>query len=92
MTGARGADQGGGETNLGARVEAVGLDRDFPPFGTHEMGVWEEGADLLRPLRGVGSMWQRHVGSTTRREAARPPQAQRLVQLLRETAQKFSRR
>jgi hypothetical protein len=37
-------------------------------------------------------MWQRHVGITTRRDAALPAQAQLLVQLLRETAQKFGRR
>jgi DNA-binding transcriptional LysR family regulator len=80
------------ETTSAVLMKSLLLHSDFLTFVPHEMVFWEEGANLLRPLKGVGSMWQRHVGITTRRDAVLPPQAQRLVQLLRETAQKFSRR
>lgn len=79
------------ETTSAVLMKALLLQSDFLTFVPHEMVFWEEGANLLRPLKGVGSMWQRHVGITTRRDGALPAHAAVLVRLLREAAQKIPR-
>jgi hypothetical protein len=47
---------------------------------------WEVRADLLRPLMGFRSSWERHVGITTQREAALPVPAGWLADALRQAA------
>ncbi len=80
------------ETTSAVLMKSLLLQSDFLTFVPHEMVFWEEGANLLRPLKGVGSIWQRHVGITTRRDGVLPPHAATLVSLLREAAQKLGRR
>jgi hypothetical protein len=55
------------------------------------MIVWEERANLLRPLKGIHSNWERHVGITTRCDETPGEPAQRLINALRESARAFNR-
>ncbi len=76
------------ETTSAVLMKSLLLQSDFLTFVPHEMVFWEESVNLLRPLKGVGSIWQRHVGITTRRDAVLPPHAVALTRLLREVALK----
>jgi DNA-binding transcriptional LysR family regulator len=74
------------ETTSAILMKAVVQQSDFLTFVPHEMIIWEERAGLLRPLKGVNSSWERHVGITTRREQVLPAPAQALIDILRKTA------
>lgn len=80
------------ETTSAVLMKALVLQSDFLTFVPHEMIVWEERSGLMRPLKGVRSTWERHVGVTTRRNQPLPLPAQWLMETLRETALGFSRR
>lgn len=56
------------ETTSADLMKALVAQSDFLTFVPHEMIHWEERADLLRPLKGLRSPWERHVGITTRRD------------------------
>ena len=80
------------ETTSAVLMKAVVMHSDFLTFVPREMIVWEERANLLRPLKGIHSTWERHVGITTRRDAPPGAPAQRLIAALRESAREFGRR
>jgi DNA-binding transcriptional LysR family regulator len=80
------------ETTSAVLMKAVLLQSDFLTFVPHEMIVWEEHAGLLRPLKGVRSSWERHVGITTRRGQSPSEALQLLTASLRAAAHAFTRR
>ena len=79
------------ETTSAILMKAVVMQSDFLTFVPHEMIAWEERADLLRPLKGVRSSWERHVGITTRRDQPLTQPLQLLIATLRETARGLTR-
>ena len=74
------------ETTSAILMKTLVLQSDFLTFVPREMVHWEERAELLRPLIGFRSSWERHVGITTRREAALAEPAAWLVEELRQAA------
>lgn len=74
------------ETTSAALMKTLVAQSDFLSFVPREMIHWEERAGLLRPLRAIHSAWVRHVGITTRRDAALPEAARHVIAALRETA------
>jgi hypothetical protein len=58
------------ETSSAILMKTLVMQGDFLSFVPLEMIHWEHKAGLLRPLGGIGSSWERHVGITTRRDAA----------------------
>ena len=67
-------------------MKALLLQGDYLTFVPREMVHWEERAGLLRPLAGVRSTWERHVGITTRREETLAEPVRLLVAALRDAA------
>jgi DNA-binding transcriptional LysR family regulator len=57
------------ETSSAILMKTLVMQGDFLSFVPLEMIHWEHKAGLLRPLGGIGSSWERHVGITTRRDA-----------------------
>jgi DNA-binding transcriptional LysR family regulator len=80
------------ETTSAVLMKTVVMQSDFLTFVPREMIVWEERANLLRPLKGIHSTWERHVGITTRADAAPDVAIGRLTLALRESAREFNRR
>ncbi len=80
------------ETTSAMLMKTIVMQSDFLTFVPREMIVWEERANLLRPLKGIHSNWERHVGITTRRDEPTSVPAQRLIAALRESARAFNRR
>lgn len=80
------------ETTSAVLMKAIVLQSDFLTFVPHEMIVWEERADLLRPLRGVRSNWERHVGITTRRGQSASEPLRMLIASLHAVVRGFARR
>jgi DNA-binding transcriptional LysR family regulator len=80
------------ETTSAVLMKTIVMQSDFLTFVPHEMIVWEERANLLRPLRGIQSSWERHVGITTRRDEPPGQATERLIVALRESARAFNRR
>ena len=74
------------ETTSAILMKTLVLQSDYLTFVPREMIHWEVRADLLRPLMGFRSSWERHVGITTRREAELAQPAARLADALREAA------
>jgi LysR family pca operon transcriptional activator len=79
------------ETTSAMLMKTVVMQSDFLTFVPREMIVWEERANLLRPLKGIHSTWERHVGITTRCDETPSEPAKRLIQALRESARAFNR-
>ncbi len=71
------------ETTSAILMKTLVLQSDFLTFVPREMIHWEVRADLLRPLMGFRSSWERHVGITTRREVALAEPAALLAGALR---------
>ncbi len=74
------------ETTSAVLMKTLLMQSDFLTFVPREMIHWEERAGLLRPLAGVRSTWERHVGITTRREETLAEPVRFLVAALREAA------
>lgn len=74
------------ETTSAILMKTLVLQSDFLTFVPREMIHWEARADLLRPLMGFRSSWERHVGITTRRERTLAEPVGFLVAALREAA------
>jgi len=72
------------ETTSAILMKTLVLQSDFLTFVPREMIHWEMRAELLRPLMGFRSSWERHVGITTRREVALRDPARWLADELRE--------
>ena len=75
------------ETTSAILMKTLVLQSDFLTFVPREMVYWEARADLLRPLMGFRSSWERHVGITTRREEALGEPVQFLLAALRKAAE-----
>lgn len=58
------------ETDSAVLMKTLVLQGDFLSYVPLEMIHWEQKAGTLRALEGIGSRWERHVGITTRRDAA----------------------
>ena len=58
------------ETDSAILMKTLVMHGDYLSFVPLEMIHWEQKAGLLRPLEGIGSSWERHVGITTRKDAA----------------------
>jgi LysR family transcriptional regulator of gallate degradation len=56
------------ETSSAILMKTLEMQGDKQSFVPLEMIHWEHKAGLLRPLEGIGSAWERHVGITTRRD------------------------
>jgi DNA-binding transcriptional LysR family regulator len=78
------------ETTSAILMKTLVLQSDFLTFVPREMIHWEARADLLRPLMGFRSSWERHVGITTRRERTLAEPVGLLVAALREAAAALS--
>lgn len=74
------------ETTSAILMKTLVMQSDFLTFVPREMIHWEQSADLLRPLMGFRSTWERHVGITTRREEALGEPVRFLVDALRQAA------
>lgn len=74
------------ETTSAVLMKTLVMQGDFLSFVPLEMIHWERQAGLLRPLKGVRSSWQRHVGITTRPDEAAGEAMTALVESLRVAA------
>ncbi|MDP3084093.1 MAG: LysR family transcriptional regulator [Rubrivivax sp.] len=74
------------ETSSAVLMKALVLHGDYLSFVPQEMVFWEERANLLHPLKGVRSSWERLVGITTLREQPLAAPAQRLFDCLHQVA------
>jgi LysR family transcriptional regulator of gallate degradation len=74
------------ETTSAVLMKTLVMQGDFLSFVPLEMIYWEQQAGLLRPLRGVRSTWQRHVGLTTRPDDSPSEGLQALTQALQVAA------
>ena len=74
------------ETSSAILMKTLVLQSDFLTFVPREMIHWEARADLLRPLIGFRSSWERHVGITTRRELTLTQPGRLLADALRSAA------
>jgi len=80
------------ETTSAILMKTVLMHSDFLTFVPRDMIYWEERADLLRPLKGVQSSWERHVGITTRHGEDLPEPGRLLIVSLRKAARGLIRR
>lgn len=75
------------ETSSAILMKTLVMQGDFLSFVPLEMIHWEQKVGLLRPLEGIGSSWERHVGITTRSGAATSDALAALTESLQVAAQ-----